>query len=72
MPLNLAAPQTLCKVIRITGKDSARAHLKDLGIIENEILSVRHSIGGNLIVEVKGVRIALSEMLARRVQVAAL
>ena len=44
-------------------------HLKNLGFVENETVSVIQSIQGNLIVEIKGVRIALDKSLANRIMV---
>ena len=54
---------------RITGQDKVRVHLKNLGFVENETVSVIQSIQGNLIVEIKGVRIALDKSLANRIMV---
>ncbi len=69
MPLSFAEENTSYTISRITGKDEVRSHLRNLGLVENETISVKQSIAGNLIVEVKGVRIALNKDLARRIMI---
>ena len=68
MPLALADKNRTYTIVRITGKDEVRAHLNNLGFIENEPVRIKQAINGNLIVEVKGTNIALSDKLARRIQ----
>lgn len=67
MPLSLADMNTVYVVKRVTGNDEVRKHLSTLGFVEGAEVQVVQSIDGNLIVEVKGVRVALDESLARRV-----
>lgn len=69
MPLTFADLNRQYVILKITGQDKVRAHLKNLGFIENESVSVIQSIQGNLIVEIKGVRIALDKSLANRIVV---
>ncbi len=69
MPLCFAKENTNYTISRITGKDEVRSHLRNLGLVENETISVKQSIAGSLIVEVKGVRIALNKDLARRIMI---
>ncbi|WP_305209406.1 FeoA family protein [Dubosiella newyorkensis] len=54
---------------RITGKDSIRTHLRNLGIVEGESIVIKNAIQKNLIVEIKGIRIALDAALAQRIMV---
>lgn len=68
MPLALADRNRTYTIARVTGKDDVKAHLHNLGFIENEPVRIKQSINGNLIVEVKGTNIALSDKLARRIQ----
>lgn len=44
-------------------------HLENLGFIPGEMITVVSRIGGNLIVNVKGSRVALSSELARHITV---
>ena len=69
MPLTLADKNTPYTITRITGKDDVKRHLRNLGFAENETVSIKQSIGGNVIVEIRGARIALSDSLARRIQI---
>ncbi|MBB5182307.1 FeoA family protein [Catenisphaera adipataccumulans] len=69
MPLTYAEMNKLYTVKRVTGKDEVRAHLATLGFVEGSQVKVIQSIDGNLIVDIKGVRVALDESLARRVLV---
>lgn len=69
MPLTLADENQNYTIIRIKGKDDVRRHLSNLGLTENETISVKQSIHGNLIVEVKGVRLALNADLAKRIMI---
>ena len=61
MPLTFAQMSKEYVIVKITGQDKIRTHLRNLGIMENETVSVVQSIRGNLIVEIKGVRIALDK-----------
>ena len=56
-------------VKRITGKDEVRAFLKSLGFVEGGKVSVVNEMGGNVIVNVKDTRIALSKSMASRIMV---
>ena len=69
MPLTLAQTNQKYTILRITGQDKVRNHLRNLGFVENETVSVIQSISGNLIVEIKGIRVALDKSLANRIMV---
>lgn len=69
MPLMLAEQNKPYRILKISGKDEIRSHLRDLGIVEKETISIKQAVRGNLIVEVKGIRIALSDTLAKRIQI---
>lgn len=69
MPLTMLTTGQESTVKRITGKDEVRAFLKSLGFVEGGTVSVINEIGGNLIVNVKDTRIALSKSMACRIMV---
>ncbi|HCO62184.1 MAG TPA: ferrous iron transport protein A [Clostridiales bacterium] len=69
MPLTMLGNGQECTVQRITGKDEVRAFLKSLGFVEGGTVSVVNEVGGDLIVNVKGSRIALSRGMANRILV---
>lgn len=51
------------------GAGDIHRHLENLGFVPGEEISVVSRIGGNLIVNVKGSRVALSSELAKRITV---
>lgn len=69
MPLTFAkaGEQTLIK--KIGGKDETRRHLNNLGFVEGGTISIVSEIAGNLIVNVKESRIAISKEMANRIVV---
>ena len=69
MPLSRAEKNKVYTVVKISGKYDTKKHLSDLGFVEGEQLQVTSVLGGNIIVTVKGVKVALGEELAKRVTV---
>ena len=67
MPLTLAPIGTPAVIRKIIGKDDVRQHLAELGFVAGQEVTVVSSLNGNLIIDVKGSRIALDETMARRV-----
>ena len=67
MPLTLAPIGTPSVIRKVTGKDDVRQHLAELGFVAGQEVTVVSSLNGNLIINVKGSRIALDETMARRV-----
>ena len=67
MPLTLEPIGTPSVIRKITGKDDVRQHLAELGFVAGQEVTVVSSLNGNLIINVKGSRIALDETMARRV-----
>ena len=52
---------------KIAGKDEQRHHLESLGFVEGAVVVVVTSLNGNLIVNVKGTRIAISKAIANKI-----
>lgn len=69
MPITLAEKDKELTIVRIGGTPEVRQHLADLGFVAGGTLTVVSSIDGNLIVSVKGVRIALSTEMAQKIMV---
>lgn len=69
MPLSMVGKGGSFSVKKITGKDETRCFLKNLGFIEGVNVSIISEIGGNLIINVKGTRVALDKTLAGRIMV---
>ena len=67
MPLSLGEIGKKYLIKKVTGNDTVRAHLRNMGIVENSSIQIVQAIDGNMIVEVKGSRIALDSSLVRRI-----
>ena len=70
-PLAAAGQQVPVRVCQIKGKDDTRQFLASLGFVEGAEICVVSQQGGNLIADVKGSRIALSQQMACRIMVCA-
>ncbi len=69
MPLSLVRTDGVMSVIKVKGKSEARSFLNNLGFVEGSEVTVVCENGGNLIVNVKGTRVALSREMACNVMV---
>ena len=65
MPLTLMSPGEDAIIQRIGGKPEVRQHLENLGFVVGGI----NTIGGNLIVNVKEARVAISREMAQKIMV---
>lgn len=69
MPLTLAEVGEENMIKRIGGRQEVRAHLENLGFIVGGVVRVINTIGGNVIVNVKESRIAISKEMAQKIMV---
>lgn len=69
MPLTMANTGDVNHIQNIIGKDEIRQHLAELGFVVGERVTVISQIGGNMILQIKGSRIALSKGMASRILV---
>lgn len=69
MPLNLAEVGEENIIKRIGGKQEIKAHLENLGFVVGGAVTVINTIGGNIIVNVKDSRIAISKEMAQKIMV---
>ena len=69
MPLTLMSPGEDDIIQRIGGKPEVRQHLENLGFVVGGNVSVINTIGGNLIVNVKEARVAISREMAQKIMV---
>jgi len=67
MPLTMARTGETNTIKKITGKDSVRQHLAELGFVAGESVTVVSEIYGNMILNVKGCRVALDSSMANRI-----
>ena len=69
MPLTFAELGERNIVKKVGGSDEVRQHLADLGFVVGSEVSVVSTMGGNIIVNVKESRIAISEEMAKRIMI---
>ena len=69
MPLTLMSPGEDAIIQRIGGKPEVRQHLENLGFVVGGNVSVINTIGGNLIVNVREARGAISREMAQKIMV---
>ncbi|ULQ60748.1 ferrous iron transport protein A [Brucepastera parasyntrophica] len=67
IPLSMLPAGTEVYVQSVNGKQETKKFLENLGFIENTPVRIVSEINGNIIVEVKGSRIALCKALAARI-----
>ena len=69
MPLILAAAGETNTISKVSGNPEVKKHLEDLGFVVGGEVTVVSAIGGNLIVNVKESRIAISREMAGKIMV---
>ena len=69
MPLCLAKTGEQNIIRRIGGSPEVKKHLEDLGFVVGGNVTVVTTLGGNVIVNVKDSRIAISEEMARKIMI---
>lgn len=69
MPLNLASIGEDNIIKRIGGTPEVKKHLENLGFVVGGTVTVISSIGGNIIVNVKEARVAISREMAQKIMV---
>ncbi len=69
IPLNFADSGEELIIQKIGGNPKIRAHLNDLGFVVGSPITVISSMGGNLIVNVKATRVAVSQEMANKIMV---
>lgn len=69
MPLTLASVGEEMIIQKVGGKPEMKKHLENLGFVAGGSVTVLSMMGGNVIVNVKEVRVAVSEEMARKIMV---
>lgn len=69
MPLSLSPAGSMVSIKAIKGKDETRRFLESLGFVVGGNVTVVNEINGNLIVNVKESRIAISKSMANRIMI---
>ncbi len=69
MPLVVADVGEAQVIRRIGGSPEIKQHLADLGFVVGGTVTIVNTLGGNLIVNVKESRVAISREMAQRILV---
>lgn len=69
MPLTFAAVGEENMIRKVGGNSEVRAHLENLGFVTGGNVTVVTTMGGNLIVNVKDSRVAISREMAGKIMV---
>ena len=69
MPLTMAKTGEVYVIKRVGGKEETRKFLESLGFTGGCFVTVVNEIGGNMIVNVKGSRVAISREMAGKIYV---
>ncbi len=69
LPLTFVKSGDIVKVIKVNGLDTAKKHLNDLGFIPGTIVSVISSHDGDIILNVKDSRLAITKEMADKIMI---
>lgn len=69
MPLTVAGVGEESIIKRVGGNPETRQHLENLGFVPGSSVKIVSAIGGNLIVNVKDSRVAISKEMACKIMV---
>ena len=69
LPLAMVGPDEVARVARIRGDAELRQHLAELGFVDGAEVKVISRAAGDVIVSVKGARLALNRSMASRISV---
>ena len=69
MPLTLVQTGEENMIRKVGGKPEVKRHLENLGFVPGGRVTVISTIGGNLIVNVKDTRVAISREMAQKIMV---
>ncbi len=69
MPLTMAAVGVKNKVLKVNGLDDTKRFLTNLGFTEGAEVTVVSRISGNLIVNIRDSRVALDEVMAKKISI---
>ena len=69
IPLTLAEVGEKNIIKKIGGKQEVKAHLENLGFVVGGAVTIVNTIGGNVIVNVKESRIAISKEMAQKIMI---
>ena len=69
MPLVLARQGEENKIMAVRGKGETKRFLESMGFVEGASITIVSEFDGNIIVNVKDARVALSKVLAAKIMI---
>lgn len=69
MPLTFANIGEEVIIKKIGGNSEVKTHLENLGFVVGGVITIVSSMAGNLIVNVKGSRVAISKEMANKIMI---
>lgn len=69
MPLLLAQPGDKNTIMAVRGRGETKRFLESMGFVEGAEITVVSEFDGNLIVNVKDARVALSKVMAAKIMI---
>ncbi|MDD6346138.1 MAG: FeoA family protein [Oscillospiraceae bacterium] len=69
IPLTIADTGEENIIKKIGGRQEIKAHLENLGFVAGGAVTVVNAVGGNVIVNVKDSRIAVSKEMAQKIMI---
>lgn len=67
MPLTMATAGKSNRIVRVGGKGEVKRHLENLGFVAGGEVTIVSVVNGNVIVNVKDSRIAISKEMANKI-----
>ena len=69
MPLTMAREGEVTSIKRVGGKEEVRRHLENMGFVPGTDVTVVTVNNGNVIVNVKDARVAISKEMANKIMI---
>jgi len=69
MPLLLTKVGDKLHVFKISGSESMRSRIQSMGILEGSEIEILSFFAGNIVILIKGTKLALSKEIASKIQV---
>lgn len=69
MPLTMATEGEVTSIKRIGGREEIRRHLENMGFVPGADVAIVASNQGNVIVNVKNARVAISKEMANKIMI---
>lgn len=69
MPLTMMRTGEEATIVKVSGKEETRKFLETLGFVKGSVIQMVTSMNGNVIVNIKESRIAISKEMANKIMI---